>query len=247
MHLRITLALAALALSSAAFAQIDSTHPDAFQVRYVSNLNLGDSYINITNTGTDATFSGTHGSDKGICVNVYAFDPAEELIACCSCAVTPNGLAKLSVTGDLISNTLTPATPSSIVVKLLATVLSVNAVEATDDGQPKDAGQAVPCDPGSAYDQIARSNKGANTGNLDPEEFLASGMRAWGTSLHKNTSTSPAGIAITEGAFVYGGLSEDEFLHITQFCGFIEGNATAPQNSGICNSCKTGGLFGARQ
>jgi len=220
MHLRITLALAALTVSSAAFAQefIDSDHPDAFQVRYVSNLNLGDSYINITNTGTDVASANSStkkfGTDK-LCINVYAFDPAEELIACCSCTVTPNGLVKLSVTNDLISNTLTPATPSSIVVKLLATNPTT----------------AFPCDAGNTYSS----------------ENLKSGMRAWGTSLHKNTSTTPASIAITEGAFVYGGLSGDELDHITTFCGFIEANATPPANSGICKSCTTGGLFGARQ
>jgi len=234
MHLRITLALAALAFSSAAFAQefIDSAHPDAFQVRYVSNLNLGDSYINITNTGTDATGTGKGSVTTGgnICVNVYAFDPAEELIACCSCTVTPNGLAKLSVTNDLISNTLTPATPTSVVVKLLATGVAGDSAK----GARANSGM---CDPGLSYDSTD----------------LKSGMRAWGTSLHKNNAGNPPGsaaqaaIQITEGAFVFGGLSGDELGHISTFCGFIEANATAPANSGICSSCKTGGLFGAKQ
>jgi hypothetical protein len=51
---------------------------------------------------------------------VYAFDPAEELLACCSCLVTPNALNSLSVNQDLISNNLTPGAQSSIVIKLLA-------------------------------------------------------------------------------------------------------------------------------
>ncbi len=99
--------LAIVALASVAYAQ-----DDAFQVRYASNLNIGDSVINITNAGT---------SGGNICANVYTFSPDEQLISCCACVVTPNALVSLSANSDLVSNTLTPAHPTSIVVKLLAT------------------------------------------------------------------------------------------------------------------------------
>jgi uncharacterized repeat protein (TIGR01451 family) len=85
---------------------------DAFQVRYAANLNIGDSDVDITNTGT---------SGGNLCANVYTFDPAEELIACCTCSVTPNGLQSLSVRNSLLSNTLTPAIPTSVVIKIVAT------------------------------------------------------------------------------------------------------------------------------
>jgi hypothetical protein len=74
--------------------------------------------INITNAGTQNTVGGAL---TNICANVYTFSPDEQLISCCSCVVTPNALVSLSVRNDLISNTLTPAVPNSIVVKLLAT------------------------------------------------------------------------------------------------------------------------------
>ncbi len=86
--------------------------PGPYQIRYVSNLNLGDSYVNITNTGAGG---GT------ICANVYAFSPDEQMVSCCSCPVTPNALVSLSVRNDIISNTLTPAVPTSLVIKLLST------------------------------------------------------------------------------------------------------------------------------
>ena len=131
MHLRVPILLvAALALSVAAFGQaIPGVPSDAFQVRYAANLNLGDSVINISNAGTQNTAAGAL---TNICVNVYAFSPDEQLVSCCSCMVTPNALVSLSVNQDLVSNTLTPAHPNSVVVKLLATAgAACNASTAT--------------------------------------------------------------------------------------------------------------------
>ena len=118
MQLRVLLAIAILASASVVFAQaIPGTPADAFQVRYASNLNIGDSVINITNAGT----TNIAGALTNICANVYTFSPDEQLISCCSCVVTPNALVSLSANSDLVSNTLTPAHPTSIVVKLVAT------------------------------------------------------------------------------------------------------------------------------
>jgi uncharacterized repeat protein (TIGR01451 family) len=90
---------------------------DQYQVGYAANLAAGDSYVNLTNSGV------LNGFDPAgrICVNVYTFDPSEELVSCCSCPVTPDGLKSLSVKQDLVSNTLTPGVPGSVVIKLLAT------------------------------------------------------------------------------------------------------------------------------
>jgi hypothetical protein len=94
---------------------------DAFQLHYAANLNGGDSVINITNAGSSiAPADGTPG-DGNLCVHVYTFSPDEQEISCCSCLVTPNALVSLSAQNDLINNVLTPSTPTSIVVKLVAT------------------------------------------------------------------------------------------------------------------------------
>lgn len=117
-----TLLVALIVLSTAAFAQYSDT---PFQVNYAANLNFGDSVVNITNSGARGADlqSGTSASTTGaICANVYTFSPDEQMVSCCSCAVTPNGLVSLSVQRDLISNTLTPAVPTSVVIKLLASV-----------------------------------------------------------------------------------------------------------------------------
>ncbi len=97
-----------------------------FEIFYAANLQVGDSVINITNTGANSTvaFPTQNGN---ICVNVYAFSPDEQLISCCSCPVTPDGLDSLSARNDLISNTLTPGVPTSIVIKLLKSAGTCNA------------------------------------------------------------------------------------------------------------------------
>ena len=79
-------------------------------------MNIGDSVINIANAGTLTAQT----TPTNICANVYTFSPDEQLISCCSCLVTPNALVSLSANSDLVSNTLTPAHPTSIVVKILA-------------------------------------------------------------------------------------------------------------------------------
>ncbi len=127
---------------------------DAFQIGYASNLNIGDSVVNLTNAGT---VSGADPAGR-ICANVYTFDPAEELISCCTCMVTPNGLDSLSDQGDLISNTLTPGVPTSIVIKLVATLPNLGTCNAGNGGVAFTAAQ------------------------------LAPGLRAWGTSLHNDAA-----------------------------------------------------------
>ena len=87
---------------------------DTYQVGYAANLNVGDSVVNLTNAGSSPA--------GNICVNVYTFDASQELISCCSCLVTPNGLNSLSAQRDLISNTLTRAVPVSINIRLLASI-----------------------------------------------------------------------------------------------------------------------------
>jgi hypothetical protein len=209
MNMRVLL-LAVFVFSMAAFAQslplAAPVAPEAdgvYQLRYLSNLNQGDSYVNLTNAGT---LSGFDPAGR-ICVNVYTFDPAEELISCCACPVTPNGLNSLSARNDLISNTLTPGVPTSITVKLLSSLpLAGNT-----------------CNPSSPT--------AAN---------LVRGMRAWATTLHLNTSGSPAvGYQLTETEFSKVELSATELAKLTGFCAFIQANGSG---FGICKSCRFGAL-----
>ena len=107
-----------LAIAGVANAFPAGGPPDSFQVGYAANLNLGESYIDITNAGT---LNGTHPAGN-ICANVYVFSPDEQLASCCSCLVTPDALNNLGVNRDLVSNTLTGVIPTSVVVKMVASV-----------------------------------------------------------------------------------------------------------------------------
>jgi len=203
---------AAFVFTGAAYSQISPTNitvDSPFQVRYASNLNIAapaDSVVNITNSGArGAGFnSGTSASTTGaLCVNVYAFSPDEQMISCCSCPVTPNGLVSLSAKADLTSNTLTPAVPNSIVIKLLA----------------------------SAPVGGSCTNSAASPG------ALASGMLAWGTTIH--AAPTAGTFAVTETEFLPATLSAGELTRLTQLCSFIIGNGSG---FGICRSCRLGGL-----
>ena len=193
MNLRIpTLLFVVFALATAAFGQAVAGPADAFQVRYASNLNVGDSVINITNAGSQGT------ALTNICANVYAFSPDEQLISCCSCTVTPNALVSLSAIQDLISNTLTPARPNSIVVKMIATTSGTGTTGCNASN--------VTATPTSA-------------GNL------AAGMVAWGTTLHA-LPTTPVTYGVTETQFARPALSVAELARVTSFCGFIQANGS---------------------
>jgi len=108
------------AAGAAASASITVQFADSYQVAYVANLANGESYIDMTNAGSNMT---NPADDPGgsICVNVYGFTPGESMFSCCSCLVSPNGLKSLSIQRDLVENPLFPGVPTSITVKLVAT------------------------------------------------------------------------------------------------------------------------------
>jgi len=88
---------------------------DAYQIGYAANIKADGSFVNLTNAGSAG------GTDLAgdICANVYVFDPAQELVACCACLLTPNHLQALSVHDDLTSNLLTLGMPTSVTFGLV--------------------------------------------------------------------------------------------------------------------------------
>ena len=99
---------------------------------------------------------GLGGAVGNICVNVYAFDAAEEMVSCCSCLVTPDQTRSLSVVRDILGNTATGVTPTNLSIKLLSTLAGTG-------------GSGTSC---------TNSAASVNTATI------VAGMAAWGTTLH---------------------------------------------------------------
>jgi hypothetical protein len=220
MHFR-NVTLAALAFATVAFAQQDT----GFQERYAANLNIGESYINVTNTGANGApllgpgLFGSNTATGNICVNVYAIDPNEELISCCSCLVTPDQTVNLGVNLDLTSQTLTGVAtiPTSVTVALVATLAGTG-------------GSGSSC-------QFSAGIGGT----------VVNGMAAWGTSLH-GSGAYPGGApySTTETSFTpvsgSAGGAGSNLASLVGRCASIIGNGS---NHGICISCAPGALGGA--
>ena len=196
---------------------------DAFQTHYAANTNIGDSVINISNSGAlgASLFGPGFGGPQGnICVNVYAFDASEQELACCACLVTPNALVSLSINKDVISNTLTGIVPTSVMVKLLATI------------------------PGTTKQPAGTTSGGSFTGTLCNPGLpfgpanMAPGMTAWATTLHA-LPTTPVTYGVTETAFSEKYLSPGELASITSRCASTQNNGSG---FGICRACRLGAL-----
>ena len=174
------------------------TSSASFQMRYAANLNIGESYIDITNTGANgaALLGPGFGTAAGnICVNVYAFDPGEELIACCSCLVTPDQTVNLGVNRDLTVKTLTGVVPNSVTVKLLTSLAGGD-------------GTGTSC---------------TNSAATATTAALVGGLAAWGTTVHADpTGAYPT----TETPFTPSTLSQSELASIGGRCAAILGNGS---------------------
>jgi hypothetical protein len=184
-------------LSAVAFAQNPVSADSPFQVRYAANLNIGDSVVNITNTGA---------SGGSICVNVYTFAPDEQEISCCSCAITPDGLSSLSVQSSLISNTLTGVVPPAVVIKLLASTGTCNAATARpgEGGFPNGLAawgttiHALPVTPGSPATTYGVIETAFTPATLSDAEYLRI------TSLCGFIQTDGSGFGICKGCTAGG-------------------------------------------
>jgi hypothetical protein len=186
---------------STPLASSTSTFDAAFQVSYAANPSAGESLINMINTGANGDpllGPGFGGAAGNTCVNVYAFDPAEELIACCSCLLTPNQVVNLGVNANLTIKSQSGVVPPSVTIKLLNTLAGP-------------AGTAASCTNSAAYAGQAGYS-------------IVSGLVAYGTT--PQSMNGGASYNVVEHPFIPATLSAGELASITGRCASIIGNAS---------------------
>ena len=108
--------LAVALLCSSAMAQ----DADKYFVTYYSNnvAAAPDATIRVINDGYEGAYSSGPGAGNTY-ADFFVFDDSEELITCCSCEVTPDGLLSESVK-SLTSTALRGVAPTRGVIKLLS-------------------------------------------------------------------------------------------------------------------------------
>jgi hypothetical protein len=119
-----------LLVSTAALAQSGNTtsrpgdgQESAYSYGYFTNLHSTpdsafstDAQMYVVNPGS------TGGLEPGgdLCANIYVFNPSQQMVACCSCKVTPDGLRTFSVNTDLVSNPVVAIKPNSGAIKVIS-------------------------------------------------------------------------------------------------------------------------------
>ena len=188
-----------------------------FQVGYAANLDKGESWINIVNTGANGAAllgPGFGGPVGNLCVNVYVSTPDEELISCCSCLVTPDQVVSLGVNRDILpNNTHSGQIITSVTVELLATLAG-------------DTGTGASCSQSAAAATAAS---------------VVGGFVAFGTTQHTVAGNALYG---TEVPFIPASLSTGELTSLGNRCTAIIGNLSG---YGVCAACRPGALGAAKQ
>jgi len=236
MYKRLLVGCATLvSLSSVTFAQVPATLPawgytDTYQLNVLQNLTTADSVINLTNAGFYTPANNIFTNTGYICANIYVFgglapdDPqGEQLAACCSCAISRNGVA--SVRGrQLTGNTLTNVNLTAASIKIVWTTPTNGPTAGTPN-----------CNPAGLLG--ANTSAGNPGGVATNNGGFATGGRAWAT--HWHTIPAPFG---TETKFTDVPLTQWERNVLNDNCAFIIGNGSG---RGRCMGCPTGGAQGA--
>jgi len=215
MYLR-KVVLALLVLATVAVAQVSAVLDSPFQVRYAALL-PGESWIYLINDGANGaplSGPGIGGNVGNICVNVYAFSADEEMVSCCSCYLTPNQVVRLGVVKDILLNLTHLALPTSLTIKLLATLDGAGGTGA-----------------------VSGCNNSAANVNTSGTVFV-NGLIAFGTTLHLATPLHPfIPVATTETPFIPATLSSGELASLGSRCTGIIGNLSG---FGICGDIGAG-------
>ncbi len=110
-------ALGMLATTCAAQVVNDAYQLSYFNTGLVVNVDTSIRIINTGQVGSPIDAASAHGR---VCADIYVFDTNQEMLECCSCPITANGLLTLSVQQNLVQSTLTNVRLISGVVKIVS-------------------------------------------------------------------------------------------------------------------------------
>ena len=168
-----------------------------YMVDYYSNNpgpgGAADQQVRLINFGTAGTPLTSPVGD--VCANIYVFDANQEMVSCCSCRITPNGLISLSIANGLTNNPVTSVVPVNGDVKIISTL----------------AAGATACSPLTINGGLIDSTAGFGT------HLQVSGGTAAGTFI---TETQLAAVP----AAVLGGPEGPFLLQACQFARYLGSN-----------------------
>jgi hypothetical protein len=128
-RLLFALALVALALALTTPVTAQVVASDAYQVAYFSQGGFAN-FMHVINTGQVGSPIDTNTKNGTVCADIYAFDANQEMVSCCSCPITANGLLRREVLVDLTDPglVLTAFPVTTGVIKVVSDTLPASGV-----------------------------------------------------------------------------------------------------------------------
>lgn len=189
-----------MCLTSTGFAQSTASEGDrdAYYLGYYGGANMGlpAAEVNIVNpgsTGGYSVFDPTAPGDPGdLCANIYVFTSDQEMVECCSCFLSPNGLRTLNIDVDLTSNPLTSTPPHAGLIKIVSSDIDLSQ---NGDGA---------CNGVSSNGALRNVFTDVATQPYRPEGSL----RTWSTHIRP---TTPSLDTLTEASFRHADIGRESF------------------------------------
>lgn len=103
-----------------------------YLVDYFSNNGAAGQSLRLVNFGTNGTPLTSPVGD--VCANIYVFDANQEMVECCSCRITPNGLLTLDKLNRLTINPVTSVIPVNGDIKVVSTIAGTTCTPLTYNG-----------------------------------------------------------------------------------------------------------------
>jgi len=195
----------------------------SYMIGYYEGANVGlpDAQMHIVNPGTLGGFGNADGSPAAapgggdLCANVYVFTSDQQMISCCSCKISPNGMQGFSLATDLVGNQLTALVPHAGAIKVVAS---------PSGGEP---GNLPPPPPGPVGVAVGLKTK-CDAGSFYPTIFNGPTpyqLQTWITHVRVLGAAFGASHAVTEIPFSGVGLSVSEYNKLVQTCFSLESSS----------------------